>query len=327
VKTRALGAGGPTVGAIGLGTMGLSFAYGDVRDVDAEPVLRRALELGCDLIDTADAYGPETSERMVGEALASSREEIVLATKCGLVAHRDAAGMLRMERDGSPAHLGAAIDASLERLRTDAVDLIYLHRIDPGVPLEESVGALAEAVAAGKAKAIGLCEVSLEELRRALSVAPIAAVQSELSLWSRDALAEVLPFCAENGIAFVAYSPLGRGFLTGRLPDLAAAPADDVRRQFPRFQPEAMRANAAIVEALHQVAARHDTTVGQVALAWVLHQGEGIVPIPGTKRIAYLQENAAAAEIELSARDLADLTAAPAAVGARYGATDRPEED
>jgi aryl-alcohol dehydrogenase-like predicted oxidoreductase len=327
VKTRTLGAGGPTVGAIGFGTMGLSFAYGNVRDVEAGPILRRALELGCNLIDTADAYGPETSERMVGEALAGSREEIVLATKCGLVAHRDAGGMLRMERDGSPAHIGAAIDASLGRLRTDAIDLIYLHRIDPDVPLEESVGALAAAVDAGKAKAIGLCEASLEELRRALSVAPIAAVQSELSLWSPDALTEVLPFCVENGIAFVAYSPLGRGFLTGRLPDLAAAPADDARRQFPRFQPEAMRANAAIVEALHDVAARHDATVGQVALAWVLHQGEGIVPIPGTKQVAYLEENAAAAEIELNARDLADLAAAPAAVGARYGAADRPEED
>jgi aryl-alcohol dehydrogenase-like predicted oxidoreductase len=306
--------------------MGLSFAYGDVRDVRAGPILARALELGCNLIDTADSYGPEVSERMVGAAFAGSRAEIVLATKCGLVPHAERSGRLRMERDGSPAHIDAAIDASLKRLRTEMVDLIYLHRVDPRVPIEESVGALSTAVVAGKAKAIGLCEVSVAELRRALAVAPIAAVQSELSLWSPDALEQILPFCEENGIAFVAYSPLGRGFLTGRLSDLSAVPAEDARRHFPRFRPEAMRANAAIVAALRRVAERHGATPGQVALAWVLRQGERVVPIPGTKRIAYLEENAAAAALELSDRDLADLAGAPAAVGARYGAADRPEE-
>jgi aryl-alcohol dehydrogenase-like predicted oxidoreductase len=316
MQTRTLGTDGVEVGAIGYGAMGLTGGYGNPEGTDGVAVIRRAIDLGCTLIDTSDVYGPHTNEELVGRALAGRRDEVVLATKVGLTVE-DVAPR-RLGRNGTPDHISASIDGSLQRLGVDHVDLYYLHRPDPEVPIEESVGALAEAVAAGKARAIGLSEVTADELRRAHAVHPITAVQSELSLWTRDALPEVLPACVEIGAAFVPYSPLGRGFLTGRLTSRDALDEDDARRRWPRFETEALRANRAIVEVVQRVAERHDAAPGQVALAWVLAQGEHVVPIPGTKRIPYLEENAAAAGVALSAADLAELDALPAAVGARY---------
>jgi aryl-alcohol dehydrogenase-like predicted oxidoreductase len=316
MRTRTLGADGPRVGAIGYGAMGLTWAYGNREGVDGEAVIRRAVDLGCTLVDTADMYGPHTNEELVGRALAGRRDEVTLATKCGITIEDVAA--YRLGRDGSPEHIRASIDGSLRRLGVDHVDLYYLHRPDPAVPIEESVGALGEIARAGKARAIGLSEVSLDELRRAHAVHPIGAVQSELSLWTRDPLAEILPFCAREGIAFVPFSPLGRGFLTGRLTSRDELEEGDARRTWPRFEQAALDANRAIVDAVGRVAARHDAAPGQVALAWTLAQGEHVIPIPGTKRIPYLEENAAAADLELTAEDLAELDAVPAAVGTRY---------
>jgi aryl-alcohol dehydrogenase-like predicted oxidoreductase len=299
MPTRKLGYRGPEVGSIGYGAMGLSWAYGNREGTDADAVVNRAIDLGATLIDTADVYGPFNNEILIGHAIKGRRDTREIA------------------RDGRPDHIRAAIDGSLRRLEVDHVDLYYLHRPDPEVPIEESVGALAEIVKAGKAKHIGLSEVSRDELERAHAVHPITAVQSELSLWTRDPLAEVLPFCAQHGIAFVPFSPLGRGFLTGRL-DRDRLDDDDARRRWPRFQQEAFAANQAIVEAVQAVAARHDAQPGQIALAWVLAQGEHVVPIPGTKRIPYLEENMAAADVLLSSDDLDALDDLPAAVGARY---------
>jgi aryl-alcohol dehydrogenase-like predicted oxidoreductase len=316
METRRLGDNGPAVGAIGYGAMGLTWAYGNREGTDPAAVVNRAIDLGCTLIDTADVYGPHTNEELLAGILAPRRDEVVLATKCGLVVDDPTTRELR--RDGTPAHIHEAIDGSLQRLGVDHVDLYYLHRPDPAVPIEESVGALAEVVAAGKARSIGLSEVTLDELQRAVAVHPIAAVQSELSLWTRDPLAEILPFCAAHDIAFVPFSPLGRGFLTGRLTSRDALDADDARRRWPRFEEEALKANQAIVDAVGRVAARHDALPGQIALAWVLAQGEQVIPIPGTKRVPYLEENAGAAGITLSVEDLGELDALPEAVGTRY---------
>ena len=316
MRTRTLGDNGPEVGAIGYGAMGLNWAYGNREGIDGEAVIHRAVDLGCTLIDTADMYGPHTNEQLVGRALAGRRDAVTLATKCGIVVEDLATYTLG--RNGSPDHIRASIDGSLVRLGVDHVDLYYLHRPDPEVPIEESVGALGEIVAAGKARAIGLSEVTRDELARAHATHPIAAVQSELSLWTRDALPEVLPFCAANGIAFVPFSPLGRGFLTGRLTSRDELVEGDARRNWPRFEQQALEANQAIVDAVRRVAARHDAAPGQIALAWTLAQGEHVVPIPGTKRIPYLEENAAAADLDLTAEDLAELDAVPEAVGTRY---------
>jgi aryl-alcohol dehydrogenase-like predicted oxidoreductase len=308
---------GRAVGPVGLGCMGMSWAY-DPADRDDErsvDVIQRALEIGVTLLDTADAYGPFTNEELVGRALADRRDEAVLATKCGLVVE-DMAEYV-MGRDGRPEHVREAIDASLRRLRTDHVDLYQLHRVDPDVPLEETWGAMAETVAAGKARAIGMSEVSVEELERAQAVHPVASVQSEASLWTRDAFAEVIPWCAAHDAAFLPFAPLGRGFLTGALAPRAFAPGD-FRKNNPRFQADAMDANEALVERVREVAERHDATPAQVALAWLLAQGEHIVPIPGTRRVERLEENAAAGSLELSAADLAELDTLPSAVGSRY---------
>jgi aryl-alcohol dehydrogenase-like predicted oxidoreductase len=315
MRTRQLGHDGPEVGAIGYGAMGLSWAYGNREGTDAGAVINRAIDLGCTLIDTADVYGPFDNEVLVGQAIKGRRDELTLATKCGLVVDDLATRAIR--RDGRPEHIRRAIDGSLGRLEVDHVDLYYLHRPDPDVPIEESVGALAEVVAAGKATHIGLSEVTVDELRRAQAVHPIAAVQSELSLWTRDPLDEVLPFCASHGIAFVPFSPLGRGFLTGRL-DRDRLEDDDARRGWPRFQEAAFAANQQIVDAVRRVAARHDAAPGQIALAWVLAQGEFVVPIPGTKRTPYLEENAAAADVLLKHDDIEELDGLPEAVGSRY---------
>jgi aryl-alcohol dehydrogenase-like predicted oxidoreductase len=308
---------GRETGRIGLGCMGMTWAYGAADRNEAESIatIHRALELGVTLLDTADMYGPFTNEELVGRAIAGRRDEVVLATKCGLVVE-DAAEYV-LTRNGRPEHVQSAIDGSLRRLGTDFVDLYQLHRIDPEVPLEETWGAMASLVEAGKVGAIGMSEVSVAELERAHAIHPVASVQSEGSLWTRDAFAEVVPWCAAHGAAFLPFAPLGRGFLTGALSP-QTFPSGDFRKNNPRFQPEAMDANAALVETVRAVAARLDATPAQVALAWLLAQGEHVVPIPGTKKRSRLEENAAAASVVLSADDLAELDALPDPVGSRY---------
>ena len=313
MRTRRLGSAGE-VGAVGLGCMGMSWAYGAAERDDgaSRAVLQRALDLGVTLIDTADVYGPFTNEELVGSALAGRRDEAFLATKCGLVAGPDGIG-----RDGRPEHVRAALDASLRRLGTDRVDLWQLHRVDPEVPVAETWGAMAEQVAAGKARHLGMSEVGVAELDAAHAVHPVATVQSELSLWTRDPLAEVLPWCQANGAGFLPFSPLGRGFLTGTV---TAGSFDDTdfRAKNPRFTDEAMAGNAALVAAVAVVADRLGASAAQVALAWVLAQGEQVVPIPGTKKQHWLEQNAAAADLVLAPADLAELDALPAPVGERY---------
>jgi aryl-alcohol dehydrogenase-like predicted oxidoreductase len=308
---------GRDTGRIGLGCMGMTWAYSAADRDDAESIatIHRALDLGVTLLDTADMYGPYTNEELVGRAIEGRRDEVVLATKCGLVV--EDAGEYVLRRNGRPEHVREAIDASLRRLQTDFVDLYQLHRVDPDVPLEETWGAMAELVEAGKVGAIGLSEVSVEELERAQAIHPVASVQSEGSLWTRDAFAEVVPWSASHGAAFLPFAPLGRGFLTGKL-ETQKFPSGDFRKNNPRFQPEAMDANAALVESVKTVAARHDATPAQVALAWLLAQGEHIAPIPGTKRRSRLEENAAAADLTLTRDDLAELDALPEPVGSRY---------
>ncbi|MGB8651994.1 MAG: aldo/keto reductase [Mycobacteriales bacterium] len=311
---RTLGSSGPSVGPIGLGCMGMSWAYGETQrdDETSVAVIRRALDLGVTLIDTADVYGPFTNEELVGRALAGRRDEAVLATKVGLVVTDG-----QMARDGRPEHVREGIEASLRRLRTDHVDLYQLHRVDDAVPLAETWGAMAELVQQGKVRHLGLSEVDVAQLETAHAVHPVATVQSELSLWTRDALAEVLPWCQEHGVGFLPFSPLGRGFLTGTVTPGSFSDRD-FRARNPRFTEEAMTANRRIVEAVQAVADRHDATAAQVALAWVLSLGEHVVPIPGTKKLHYLEQNAAAAGLVLTAEDQAELAALPAPVGDRY---------
>ncbi|MFJ4674528.1 aldo/keto reductase [Kitasatospora sp. NPDC088783] len=317
MHTTTLGTAGPAVGRIGLGCMGMSWAYDEPGRDDAASiaVVHRALDLGVNLIDTADAYGPFTNEYLVGRALAGRRADAVLATKVGLVVD----GSRTMHRNGRPEHIRASIDASLLRLGTDHVDLYQLHRVDPAVPLEESWGAMAEAVKAGKARAIGLSEVSVAEIELAAAIHPVASVQSEFSLWSRDVLENgVLAHTAAHGITLLPFSPLGRGFLTGAIRSSADLPAGDWRHGSPRFQPTEIDANQALVERIEGVAARLETTPAQVALAWLLAQGEHVVPIPGTKTARYLEQNAAAAELALDATVLAELDTLPAPAAPRY---------
>jgi aryl-alcohol dehydrogenase-like predicted oxidoreductase len=328
MRTTTLGSEGPEVGVIGLGCMGMTASY-DLEtprdDATSIAVIHQALDLGMTLIDTADAYGPFTNEELVGRALAGGyRERAVLATKVGLVMDdlSSVAGSGTASpgagRNGRPEHVRKSIDDSLRRLRTDHVDLYQLHRVDPEVPLEETWGTMAEAVAAGKALHIGLSEVSVAEIRRAHAVHAVTSVQSELSLWTRDVLAEVLPYCKEQSIALVPFSPLGRGFLAGRFSSFDDLPRDDFRRQLPRFQQDALHANLAIVSRVREIAERAGATPAQVALAWVLTQGRHVVPIPGTKTPKYLADNAAAADVELNQADLAELDALPAPEGTRY---------
>ena len=327
MRTTTLGSDGPEVGVIGLGCMGMTFSY-DMEtprdEATSIAVIRQALDLGMTLIDTADAYGPHTNEELVGRALAGGhRDRAVLATKVGIV--RDSVETADPSNDsadraldGRPEYIRASIDGSLRRLGTDHVDLYQLHRVDPQVPLEESWAAMAETVAAGKARHIGLSEVTADEIKRAQAVHPVTSVQSELSLWTRDALAVVLPYCQEQGIAFLPFSPLGRGFLAGRFSAFDDLPQDDFRRGLPRFQQDALRANLAIVARVREIAAQAGATPAQIALAWVLSQGRHVVPIPGTKTPKYLADNAGAADVELSAAHLAELDALPAPQGARY---------
>ncbi len=316
MKMRTLGQG-LTVSAEGLGCMGMSDAYGAADETEAIDTVHRALDLGVTFLDTADMYGPWTNERLVGRAIAGRRDEVVLATKFGNV--RNEKGDFLGVR-GDPEYVRQCCDASLQRLGVEVIDLYYQHRVDKKVPIEETVGAMAELVQKGKVRHLGLSEAASATVRRAQQVHPITALQTEYSLWTRDPEAEILPTCRELGIGFVAYSPLGRGFLTGRFrtPDYAA---DDGRSRFPRFQGENFARNLAIVDAVEAVARRKGVTAAQSALAWVLHQGDDIVPIPGTKRVRYLEENVAAVDVALDEQDLAALDEAVplgAAAGERY---------
>ena len=322
MRTTTLGTTGPRVGVIGLGCMGMTASYdletpGD--EATSISVIHQALDLGSTLIDTADVYGPYTNEELVGRALAGARrEQAVLATKVGLQRDPARPTELKFVNNGRPEHIRASIDASLARLGTDHVDLYQLHRVDAAVPLEETWGAMAEVVKAGKARAIGMSEVTVDQIERAQAVHPVASVQSELSLWTRDVLAEVLPHTERHGIAFLPFSPLGRGFLTGNFQSAADVPQDDFRRGLPRFQQDAIEANLALVTRVREIADRAGVTPAQVALAWVIARGQYVIPIPGTKTPKYLLDNIAAADVQLSPADLADLDALPAPVGGRY---------
>jgi aryl-alcohol dehydrogenase-like predicted oxidoreductase len=308
VRTRRLGP--HTVGTVGLGCMPMHWAYvGGADDRTSVGVIDRAVELGVTHFDTADVYGPHTNEDLVGRAL-EGRDDVTIATKVGLVVGPN--GGYPLDNDAGPAHIRASIDEQLRRLRRDAIDLYYLHRVDPAVPLEDSWGAMAELVAAGKVRSIGLSEVSVGELDRASAIHPVAAVQSELSLWTRDRLADVVPWCRANGAGFVPYAPLGRGYLTGAITDATFAERD-FRATNPRFTADAIAANRRIVDGVKGVASRLGATPAQVAIAWCLAQGDHVVPIPGTKRRRYLEENVAAASLELDADALAELDALPPA--------------
>ncbi|KKO61888.1 General stress protein 69 [Janthinobacterium sp. KBS0711] len=319
---RTLGNSGLRVAPIGLGCMGMSFAYGGADDATSLRVLHRAVELGVTLIDTAEVYGPYANEDLVGRALKELRGKVHIATKFGFKILPHGQGVERMAGvDSRPEHVVRAVEASLSRLGIECIDLLYQHRVDPAVPIEDVVGAMADLVRAGKVRHLGLSEVSAATLRRAHAVHPIAAVQSEYSLWSRDVEADVLPACRELGVGFVPYSPLGRGFLTGQLTSGAALAPDDYRHSLPRFQPPAMAANAHLVAELQRLAAARGATAAQLALAWLLAQGTDIVPIPGARSLVHLEENVAAAQITLSDAELAAIGAAiaPASVqGARY---------
>lgn len=316
---RTLWNDGPEVGAIGLGCMGMTWAYkADDRTESPDRVIGHALDLGVNFIDTADVYGPFTNEEVVGAAIGSRRDEVVLATKGGLTSHiGDAGEPVISGPNGKPEHLRSAIDDSLRRLGVDHIDLYYLHRPDPEVDVEDSIGAMAEAVRAGKVRALGVSEFTVEQLDRAQRVHPISAVQSELSLWTRDHLATSLTWTKDNGAAFVPFSPLGRGFLTGNFRGTAPA-ADDFRSRLPRFSHDNLDANLVIVDAIAAIADELGATPAQVALAWVLAQGEHVVPIPGTRRTSRLDENAGAASLTLSSEHLAALDTLPEPAGGRY---------
>ncbi len=318
---RTLG-DGLSVSSIGLGCMGMSAFYGTTDEPEALATIDRAIELGCTLLDTAEMYGPHTNEQLLGKALAGRRDAVTLATKFGIRWAPTEDNPTRRLIDGSPENVRRSIEGSLQRLGTDHVDLYYQHRIDPGTPIEETVGALAELVTEGKVRHIGLSEASPETIRRAHAVHPIAAVQTEYSLWSRDVEAEILPTLRELGIGLVAYSPLGRGFLSGRFSSTEELDENDFRRHQPRFSDENIEANRRLVEKLGEIAAEHECTTGQLALAWVLAQGDDIVPIPGTKRRTYLEENLAAADVVLTGDDLARIDAdLPPVAGERYDRT------
>ncbi len=307
MKTRKLGQD-LTVSAVGLGCMGMSFAYGAADEQESIRTLHRAVDLGVTFFDTAEVYGPYENEILLGKALKDVRDRVTIATKFGF---RIAPGKSSSETitgvDGRPENARAVAEASLKRLGTDVIDLYYQHRVDPSVPIEETVGAMAELVREGKVRALGLSEASAATIRRAHAVHPIAAIQSEYSLWTRDPEDEVLEVCCELGIGFVPYSPLGRGMLTGAIRKVDDLEQDDFRRNLPRFQAENLDANAALVETLTTIADGKGVTAAQLALAWVLNQGDFIVPIPGARKLNHLEQNAAAAEIVLSADELAML--------------------
>ncbi len=318
MQQRTLGTQGLTVSELGLGCMGMSEFYGPRDDAESIATIHRALELGITFLDTADMYGPFINEELVGKAIADRRDTVVLATKFG-IQRGDSPEQRAI--NGRPEYVRAACDASLKRLGVDYIDLYYQHRVDPSVPIEETVGAMAELVQAGKVRYLGLSEAGPETLRRAYAVHPISALQTEYSLWTRDPEDAILAVTRELGIGFVAYSPLGRGFLTGQITRFEDFAADDYRRFSPRFQGENFQKNLDLVSKVSEIAAAKGVTPAQLALAWVLAQGDDIVPIPGTKRRKYLEENVAAVEIELTAAELAQIDAVMpmgAAAGTRY---------
>jgi aryl-alcohol dehydrogenase-like predicted oxidoreductase len=319
MQTRQLGRNGPRVSALGLGCMGMSDFYGGRDEAEAIATLHHALDIGVNFLDTSDIYGPFTNEELVGRAIKGRRDEVFLATKFGIV--RDPHDPMKRGWDSRPEHVRAAIEGSLRRLNVESIDLYYQHRVDPKVPIEDTVGALADLVRAGKVRYLGLSEASPATLERAHAVHPITALQTEYSLWTRDPEDGVLAACRRLGIGFVPYSPLGRGFLTGAIRRPEDFDADDYRRHSPRFQGENFAKNLALVDKVQTFAAEIGCTPGQLALAWVLAQGEDIVPIPGTKRRKYLDENVGALAVRLTAAQLAALAAVfprDAAAGERY---------
>lgn len=303
---------GFSVSEIGLGCSSMSHGYGPAERDDEESirVLRRAIELGIDLFDTADVYGPFTNELLLGKAVSAYREEVRIATKCGLVTRPDG----KFGRDCRPEHLRAACEGSLRRLQVDAVDLYQLHRVDPRVPIEESWGAMAELVTEGKVRALGISHATLDEIKRVHEIFPIAAVQYELSVWVTGCLDDILPWTQDNGVGFLAFCPIGRGYLSGLV-----GPADigngDSRKGDPRFTTDAMRRNRMIVDGLNSVAARHGATAAQVAIAWIMTRGDNVVPIPGTRHLRWLSENVAATDLKLTDVDLRDIAALPPSTG------------
>jgi aryl-alcohol dehydrogenase-like predicted oxidoreductase len=322
MKTRQLGTHGPQVSMLGLGCMGMSEFYGPGDEKESIATLERALELGITFWDTSDAYGPHTNEELLGRTLAGRRDQVFLATKFGIV--RDPNDPTRRGISGRPEYVRQSVEGSLRRLKTDYIDLYYQHRVDQSVPIEETVGAMVRLVEEGKVRHLGLSEASAESIRKAAGVHPIAALQSEYSLWTRDPeTTGTLAACREHGIALVAYSPLGRGFLTGAITRPEDFAEDDYRRHNPRFVGENFQKNVAIVDKVKKFAADKGCTPGQLALAWVLAKGEDIIPIPGTKRRTYLDENAAAVEVPLSTAEVAEIDAIfppDSAVGERYQA-------
>jgi len=322
MKQRQLGRQGLTVSAQGLGCMGMSHFYGLADEAEALATIDLAIEQGITFFDTADAYGPYINEELLGKALKGKREQVIIASKFGIIRGSDKAKSKALSGIcGHPDYVQTSCDASLQRLGVDHIDLYYQHRTDPEIPVEETVGAMAELVQAGKVRFLGLSEATPDNIRRAHKIHPISALQSEYSLWSRNIEIEILPTIRELGIGLVPFSPLGRGFLTGQIKSFDDFPADDYRRTTPRFQGENFNKNLALVEKIKQLALKRGVTASQLALAWVMNQGTDIVPIPGTKRRKYLLENIAATDLHFSAQELADIAAAmpPEAVnGPRY---------